>query len=125
MKKFIFTCAVFMLVTLFLVSGCKKEKVCDTCTQTNKPPVAMAGPDQVITLPQNAAILNGQGSVDPDGSIRHWRWNQLAGPANAILQKPDSARTEANNLTAGMFGFKTKGYFKADAGASAAPKVEF
>jgi len=34
-------------------------------------------------------------------------------------------RSFPNNLTAGMFGFKTKAGFKADAGAENAPKVEF
>lgn len=45
---------------------------------------------------------------------------------NTVTQEYNSKiRTFPNNLTAGMFGFKTKGYFKADAGANAAPKVEF
>lgn len=34
-------------------------------------------------------------------------------------------RSFPNNLTAGMFGFKPKAGFKADAGAENAPKVEF
>ncbi|MET4083828.1 LemA protein [Pedobacter sp. UYP30] len=34
-------------------------------------------------------------------------------------------RSFPTNLTAGMFGFKAKGYFQADAGAATAPKVEF
>lgn len=45
---------------------------------------------------------------------------------NEVTQTYNSKiRSFPNNLTAGMFGFKTKGYFKADAGASEAPKVEF
>lgn len=45
---------------------------------------------------------------------------------NTVTQEYNSTiRTFPNNLTAGMFGFKTKGYFKADEGASKAPKVEF
>lgn len=34
-------------------------------------------------------------------------------------------RSFPTNLTAGMFGFKQKGYFASDAGAKDAPKVEF
>ena len=34
-------------------------------------------------------------------------------------------RAFPNNLTAGMFGFKPKGYFEADPAAQNAPKVEF
>jgi LemA protein len=45
---------------------------------------------------------------------------------NTVTQEYNSKiRTFPNNLTAGMFGFKPKGYFKADAGANKAPKVEF
>lgn len=45
---------------------------------------------------------------------------------NAITQEYNSTiRTFPNNLTAGMFGFKAKGYFQAEAGANKAPKVEF
>ena len=45
---------------------------------------------------------------------------------NTVTQDYNSKiRTFPNNLTAGMFGFKAKGYFKADAGSNKAPKVEF
>ena len=45
---------------------------------------------------------------------------------NTVTQEYNSLiRTFPNNLTAGMFGFKTKGYFQAEAGANKAPKVEF
>lgn len=45
---------------------------------------------------------------------------------NTVTQEYNSKiRTFPNNLTAGMFGFKAKGYFQAEAGANKAPKVEF
>ena len=45
---------------------------------------------------------------------------------NTVTQEYNSTiRTFPNNLTAGMFGFKAKGYFHAEAGANKAPKVEF
>ena len=45
---------------------------------------------------------------------------------NTVTQEFNSTiRTFPNNLTAGMFGFKAKGYFQAEAGANKAPKVEF
>lgn len=45
---------------------------------------------------------------------------------NTVTQEYNSSiRTFPNNLTAGMFGFKIKGYFQAEAGANKAPKVEF
>ena len=45
---------------------------------------------------------------------------------NTVTQEYNSTiRTFPNNLTAGMFGFKAKGYFQAEAGANKAPKDEF
>lgn len=45
---------------------------------------------------------------------------------NTVTQEYNSKiRTFPNNLTAGMFGFKAKGYFQAEAGANKAPKVAF
>lgn len=45
---------------------------------------------------------------------------------NTVTQEYNSTiRTFPNNLTAGMFGFKAKGYFQAEAGANKAPKVAF
>lgn len=45
---------------------------------------------------------------------------------NTVTQEYNSTiRTFPNNLTAGMFGFKSKGYFQAEVGANKAPKVEF
>lgn len=45
---------------------------------------------------------------------------------NTVTQEYNSKiRTFPNNLTAGIFGFKPKGYFQAEAGANKAPKVEF
>ena len=47
--------------------SCKKEKSCSDC-ESNKPPVANAGPNQAITLPTDSVSLNGGASYDPDGS---------------------------------------------------------
>lgn len=45
---------------------------------------------------------------------------------NTVTQEYNSTiRTFPNNLVAGMFGFKAKGYFQAEAGANKAPKVAF
>jgi LemA protein len=43
----------------------------------------------------------------------------------SILDYNSSVRSFPNNITAGLFGFKAKEGFKAEAGADKAPKVEF
>ncbi|WP_131539322.1 LemA family protein [Pedobacter nototheniae] len=44
---------------------------------------------------------------------------------DAVQEYNSKIRSFPTNLTAGMFGFKAKGYFEADATAKDAPKVEF
>ncbi|WP_443937874.1 LemA family protein [Pedobacter sp. MW01-1-1] len=44
---------------------------------------------------------------------------------DAVQTYNSKIRSFPTNLTAGMFGFKQKGYFEADAAAKDAPKVEF
>ncbi|MCZ4245433.1 LemA family protein [Pedobacter punctiformis] len=44
---------------------------------------------------------------------------------DAVQEYNSKIRSFPTNLTAGMFGFKAKGYFEADAAAKNAPKVEF
>ena len=52
--------------------------------QTDIPPVAKAGPDQVVSDSTNvgsvSVTLNGSGSYDPDGSIVSWAWSEGATP---------------------------------------------
>ncbi|HEY0898869.1 MAG TPA: LemA family protein [Sphingobacteriaceae bacterium] len=45
---------------------------------------------------------------------------------NVVTQEYNAKiRSFPNNIMAGIFGFEKKGYFQAEAGAQAAPKVEF
>lgn len=44
---------------------------------------------------------------------------------DAVQTYNSKIRSFPTNLTAGMFGFKAKGYFESDAAAKNAPKVEF
>ncbi len=54
----------------------------------NQPPVANAGSDEVIVLPDGQfstnVILDGSGSNDPDGSIASYNWSGSPDPANVV-----------------------------------------
>lgn len=51
---------------------------------TNLPPVANAGQNFSINLPQTWAILNGSQSTD-DIKIVEFKWKQIAGPTSANI----------------------------------------
>lgn len=63
---------IFLLAGIVNSISCKKEYSCENCKETNKPPIAIAGSDQVITLPTDSVILDGSLSNDPDGTISEW-----------------------------------------------------
>ena len=56
------------------------------------PPVADAGPDQVVES-ESSVQLTGLGSTDADGRIVEYQWNQITGPAVSL---DDPALPEAN-----------------------------
>ncbi len=62
MRKRIVIVAIFFCTGGVLFTACKKEK---ELQNTNTPPIAKAGADQTITLP-NIIIIDGSGSSDAD-----------------------------------------------------------
>lgn len=66
-----------MMITILIC--CKKETSCEGCASNkeNKPPIAIAGPDQLITLPTDSILLDGRTSSDPDGSISSYLWIKI------------------------------------------------
>jgi dienelactone hydrolase len=73
----------------------------------NQSPVANAGINQTITLPQTSVSLNGSGT-DPDGTINFYEWSQASGPSPANITSPYSAATIVNGLTQGTYVFTLK-----------------
>ena len=74
----------------------------------NKPPIAIAGPDQVITLPTDSVSLDGSASSDPDGKISEWLWTKISGPASFNIIKPSDSTTKVKTLVAGTYQFELK-----------------
>jgi hypothetical protein len=64
------------------------DTVSVTVQNINQPPVADAGPDQVIEEGL-VVILNGTGSIDADGDTLTYSWIQTAGP-EVLLDSPDT-----------------------------------
>ncbi|KAK7867796.1 hypothetical protein R5R35_001209 [Gryllus longicercus] len=72
---------------------------------TNKPPVANAGTDIVVSLPQNTAVLDGSQSSD-DIKLKAFQWDQLSGPNKAVFSNANESRTNVSELTKGQYEFQ-------------------
>ena len=68
--------------------------------KTNRPPVANAGADQVITLPTNSVNLNGS-ATDPDNNITSYQWTKISGPSSFTIANPNAVQTQVTNLVEG------------------------
>ncbi len=100
--------AIVILIVMQVNLSCKKEKSCEDCNENNKPPIAIAGPDQVITLPTDSISLDGTASNDPDGTISKWLWTMISGPASFNVINPKTSGTVVKNLVVGIYQFELK-----------------
>jgi hypothetical protein len=65
----------------------------------NFPPIANSGSDQTIRLKSGQAVLlNGSGSMDPEGALLTFKWLQTAGPAVALQAAGENASFTPTNL---------------------------
>ena len=98
--------ATYFLIAGIVFSSCKKDKAPQQ--QTNKPPFANAGVDRVIALPTDSVSLDGSSSGDPDGSISHWLWTKISGPAFFTFGNKATTKTIVKNLIVGTYQFELK-----------------
>ncbi|HEX6849617.1 MAG TPA: kelch repeat-containing protein [Chitinophagaceae bacterium] len=103
MKKHFFTLTIITFAGIFIFNSCKKETSCEGCRENNKPPIAVAGPGQVITLPTDSVSLDGSASNDPDGMISAWLWKKISGPASFNITNSAAAKSIVRDLTAGTY----------------------
>lgn len=68
-------------------------------------PDADAGPDQLLILPTNSAILDGSQSTD-NSTITAYHWEQVSGPSTATLINANNAVAGAANLVMGTYVFR-------------------
>src|SRR6185436_13754198 len=107
MKKLTFITISLLIVVVGLLS-CKKEYSCEDCIGNNHPPLAVAGPDTVITLPTDSVLLNGGKSSDPDGKISAWQWTKISGPSSSNITNANVAQTQVIDLVQGVYQFELK-----------------
>lgn len=122
MKRIVLHLIIISLFGIISFLSCKKENSCEGCFNGNKPPIAIAGPDHVITLPTDSVLLDGSASGDPDGMISGYQWTKLSGPASFNIDDPTKAKTVFKNLVEGTYLFELK--VTDDGGLSAKDTVQ-
>ena len=73
----------------------------------NIPPIAEAGPNQLIIVPVNNVEIQGNG-IDYDGTITLYQWTKISGPSVGSLSNTTSALTSAIGLIGGVYKFELK-----------------
>lgn len=70
----------------------------------NEPPVANAGRDVTMQLPENSVTLDGRGSTD-DTRVVAYQWSQVSGPTNIDVGNEESSLLDLSNLKPGEYEF--------------------
>src|SRR5688572_6079073 len=89
------------IITLFFFS-CKKE----TQDESNQSPLARAGIDRFITLPKDSIHLNGNSSIDLDGTITTYKWEKISSPSSLVIVNADAVQTAVTGLQEGVYSFQ-------------------
>ncbi|UZS00114.1 PKD domain-containing protein [Chondrinema litorale] len=71
----------------------------------NNPPVADAGEDQIVVLPNNSISIDGSESRDPDGDGLTYKWEKTSGSDGITLLNTTSAILQVNDLSEGEYEF--------------------
>ncbi|MFT3948633.1 MAG: PKD domain-containing protein [Agriterribacter sp.] len=72
------------------------------------PPVANAGVNQTISLPQSDVILDGSNSGAQSGSIVSYEWSKISGPSGEIITSASVVSTTVTGLVEGVYVFGLK-----------------
>ena len=106
MRKIAPNLFIISVAGIIFILSCKKERSCEGCIDGNKPPIAIAGPDQAITLPSDSILLDGSASNDPDGTISEWLWKKISGPASLNIVNATSAKAIVRNPDTGVYHYE-------------------
>lgn len=69
------------------------------------PPVADAGENVLVVLPEVMGLLDGSGSSDPEGEDLTYEWTQIYGPSEVNISDNTIASPTIGNLEEGIYKF--------------------
>ncbi|XP_053323635.1 dyslexia-associated protein KIAA0319 homolog [Spea bombifrons] len=73
--------------------------------ESNKPPVAVTGPDKELTFPVASTILEGSKSRDDQGIVSY-EWENVSGPTKVTIEDGDKAVGKVTGLQVGVYHFR-------------------
>jgi len=71
-------------------------------------PIADAGENLFVVLPQTSGSLDGSNSSDPDGTNLNYTWTQIYGPSELIFSDNTSSQPLVSSLEEGVYLVKLK-----------------
>ncbi len=73
---------------------------------TNQHPVANAGGDANVSLPQTSLVLNGCASSDPENGLLQYSWRRVSGSSSIQIQNATACSTAITGLSEGNYLFE-------------------
>jgi hypothetical protein len=99
---------IYLVFFAGLLFSCKKEDTIQP-TPTNKAPVARAGQDVTIHIPETSYTLDGKDSFDPDRDYIDFSWRQISGPQLHFFQQNDNQTSATLSVRGeGRYEFELK-----------------
>lgn len=95
---------IYCLAVLLTVSCKKNTPPIENVLPANKPPVANAGPDTTLILPNTHITLDGSKSFDPDNRPLTYKWRKISGPYSNTLSNPLNSDPPAIGINCYMAG---------------------
>jgi len=96
----------WVCICWLLFNSCAKDLSYEDGGTIKTAPVAVAGIDQSIVLPQDSAFLDGSKSYDNNGSITSYKWTKLSGPVSCNILAAGAKTTWIKKLTEGKYVFE-------------------
>ncbi len=95
-----------LILIVSLMASCKKDETLQT--PSNKPPVAKAGADKTIYIPETETILDGSGSYDPESTISTFVWRKINGADVSMRYYNNLLGVDVKYMKEGIYQFELK-----------------